>query len=795
MKKFGIGQPVRRTEDARFLTGAATYVADMTVDGEAHGVVLRSPHAHARIASMDTAAAAQGEGVLGIFTGADFARAGLGPIPCIASVKTADGAPIAVPPRPALAADRVRYAGEPVAFIIAETLDQAETAGDLVMVDYEPLPPACDLASALDPATPVIWPDNGSNEAFHFVAGNREAAEKALGAADHVVTLDLVNNRVAPVTMETRGVIAAHDSASGRFTVHGSLQGVHGQRTLLANAIFGIDPDLIRIIAPEVGGSFGSKNFVYPELVLAMWAARELGRPVKWIATRMESFISDIHARDHVTHAELGVSADGRMLALKMETIANMGAYLSPFGPHIPTNAQMTVVGGIYDIPAAVLDVRGAFTNTVPLDAYRGAGRPEANFVIERLVDLAAAAVDIDPVEMRRQNAITTFPHQTALGNTIDCGGFGPLIDKALKAGDRHGYAARQAASAARGKLRGFGLTSYLESTLGAPDEMASIRIENGRIEIATGTQSTGQGHETAFAQMVHDMTGIALEQIVYVQADTGRIASGYGHGGSRSLTIAGGALFGAVGTFKEKCREAAAHLLEAAPADIEIADGACVIAGTDRRIAIVDLAGALAASPLPGGDGDASLATLDTYTRGGVSFPNGCDVAEVEIDPDTGAVTLERFTVVDDFGRILNPLLVEGQVHGGLAQGIGQALMEQAAYDPASGQLVAGSLMDYTIPRADDLPALTVELDQHHPTALNPLGVKGCGEAGCTGSPAALVGAVCDALRDFGITHIDMPLTAQKVWRAIQGARAQRRAGDRDAILATSHIGAKPAR
>jgi len=775
MKKFGIGQPVRRIEDQRFLTGRGSFIANQTRDGEVRGVVLRCPHAHARVRAIDTTDAAGMPGVLAVFTGADYVAAGLGLIPCTAQIETTAGT-LDVPPRHALAVDVARHVGDPVAFVVAETLPEALAASEAVVIEFDALDAIVETGTALSKDAPRVWPEHGSNEAFRFIKGDAAKVEAALKNSDHGIALDLVNNRVIPAAMEPRGVIATYDAGSGTFDVMASVQGVHGMRALLARHIFAVPAEKIRLAAPDVGGGFGAKNFLYPEMILTMWAARELGRPVKWIGERMENFVSDIHARDHVTHGELGVSKDGRITALRIETVANMGAYLSPFGPHIPTNAQMTVTGGIYDVPALVLDVRGVFTNTVPIDAYRGAGRPEANYVIERLVTKAAGLLGLDPVEIRKRNAIARFPHTTQFGMEVDCGGLADLIDRACLAADRDGFAERRKRSQAHGKLRGLGIASYLESTLGVPSELGTIRLHNGGVEISTGTHSTGQGHETAFTQLVHEWTGIAPEHITYVQADTARVASGAGHGGSRSLTIAGGALMSATETFKDKCRQAAAHLLEAAPGDIEIAGGDCVIAGTDRRIAIIDLADGLAASTNLPDDLDPTLATDANYTRGGISFPNGCHVAEVEVDPETGAVRLARFTAVDDFGRIVNPLLVAGQVHGGLAQGIGQALLELTAYDPASGQLVTGSFNDYALPHADDLPALDVELVEDYPTTFNPLGVKGTGEAGCTGSPAAIIHAILDALEPVGVRHIDMPATPLRVWRAIRAAQAENR-------------------
>jgi len=768
MEKFGIGQPVRRKEDQRFITGTGCYIADQKFDGELRAVVVRSPYAAARITAIDVEDARAAPGVAAVLTGADIRAAGLGPIPCIAQINTTDGKGLSVPERMALAEERVRFVGDPVAFVVAETLAEASDAAELVMVDYEPDDSVSTLDAALADGAPLVWPERGSNVAFHFQRGDGEATDKALAGAEHVVTLDLVNNRIAPVPIETRGVVGLYDAGEDHYTLHTSGMGAHGQRGQLANAVFKIAPEKLHVVMPDVGGGFGAKNFVYPEMVLALHAAKVTGRPVKWLGDRAESFLSDAHARDHTTTGTLGLTKDGLIEALKIETRANMGGYLNTFGPHIPTNAMSSVVGGPYVIPAIAVDVTGVFTHTVPVDAYRGAGRPEANYVLERLIEIAARRLGLEPDEIRRRNLITSFPYDTAIGTTIDCGGFAENLSIALDSADKKGFESRRAQAAKTGRLRGLGVACYLESTLGMPNDGAKLSFVDGGLEIAVGTQSNGAGHETAFAQIVHEILGVPFERISFVQADTDRTPAGGGHGGSRSLSTGGMALFHAAETLREKARKAAAHLLEAAEADIEIANGRCTVAGTDKSVAILDLPQALEKAGAAPEGLEEGLDTLHMFQREGISYPNGVHAAEVEIDPETGVMRLERYTVADDFGRVVNPLLVTGQVQGGVAQGVGQAMMEMAAYD-SDGQLVSGTFMDYTLPRADDLPDVDVILNQNAPTGLNPLGIKGCGEAGCTGAPAAVVNAVCDALKGYGVEHIDMPLTPQRIWQVIR--------------------------
>jgi carbon-monoxide dehydrogenase large subunit len=749
-----IGSPRRRIEDARFLTGGATYLDDIAPDGVLHMAVVRSPHAHAAIESIEAA------GVPGVFTAADLARDGLGPIPCTAQVATL--APIIVPPRFALARDRVRHVGDPVAFVIAGTPAQARDAADSVSVRYAPLPAVCDAEAALNPEAPQLWNEAPGNLSYRFQRGDRNAVGQASANAAHVVTVTIVNNRLIVAPIETRGAIGLHDAAADSFHLILSGASVHGIRNVLADHVFRVPRARMRVSAPDVGGGFGIKNAVYPEHVMLLWAARKLGRPVKWVAERTEDFASAAQGRDNTTRASLALDADGRFLALQVETIANLGAYVAGFGPGTSTAAPASAMGGAYDIPAVFMDVHGALTNTVPIDAYRGAGKPEANYLIERLVEAASRRLGIDPFTLRRRNMIARFPHRAALGSTIDGGRFAANLGIAEQ--QAVGFAERRAASEARGLRRGLGVACFLETARGAPDEAAEIRFEpGGTVALIVGTQSNGQGHETSYPQIAADLLGLPVEAFRYVQADTALVATGNGHGGARSMHMGGGALAGAAEEVLARGRMVAAHLLQARPEDLSFAEGRFSTA--DGRS--VTLHEAARAAP----DLDTSLDSRAEQRDAPLTFPNGCHIAEVEVDPETGAVTLERYAAVDDYGRIINPLLIAGQVQGGLVQGIGQALLERTVYDRETGQLLSGSFMDYAIPRAADLPELGVAL-HGTPTGANPLGVKGSGQAGAIGAPATVMNAILDALAPLGVTHLDMPATAEHVWRAIVAAR-----------------------
>ena len=758
------GRSVRRREDLRFLTGQGRYVTDIAAPGALHGIALRSPHAHARILGLDAAAARAMPGIRLVLTHADLVAEGIGPLPCPAVVATVR--PIVVPPRPALAGDAVRHVGEVVAFVVADTAAEARDAAEAIAVEYEPLPAVVESRAALAPGAPQLWPEAPGNEAFRFERGDKPAVDAAFAAAAHVVELDLVNNRVHAAPIEPRAAVARWDGA--RFDLLLSGQGVHGIRRQLARDVFHLPEEDFRLHCPDVGGGFGLKNFLFPEHVCLLLAARRLGRPVAWTADHTEEFQGAVHARDLRGRARLALDAEGRFLALHADLAADMGAYCSSHGPACPTNSVSTAIGGVYAIPAIRLEVTGAFTNSLPVDAYRGAGKPEANYLTERLVEAAARQLGLDPVELRRRNLVTAFPHRSALGMLMDTGRFTDNLRELEALADRPGLAARRAESEARGRLRGQGIACFLETSRGAPHEWAAVRFAaDGMVELCLGTQSNGQGHETSFPQFAAAHLGLPEERFRLVQADTAAVPYGNGHGGARSLHVGGTALVMAMEAVLERARPIAAHLLQASPDALVYADGQFRVAGTERSVALTAVAAAARdPSSLPEGTPpglDAEAMNLSEL----VTFPSGAHCAEVEVDPETGQVTLLRYQAVDDYGRLINPLLTAGQVQGGLAQGIGQALLEEVAYEPGSGQLLSASFMDYCIPRAADLPPLEVAFGEL-PTASNPLGVKGSGQAGAIGAPQTVVAAVLDALAPLGVAHLDMPLTAEKVWRAI---------------------------
>ncbi|MCC7275811.1 MAG: xanthine dehydrogenase family protein molybdopterin-binding subunit, partial [Alphaproteobacteria bacterium] len=751
---------VRRIEDERFLTGRGRYVDDVPAGNDLHAHVVRSPHGHARIARIDAEAARGAPGVRGVFTEADLRADGVGPLPCTVQIPMVT--PLVIPPRHALARDRVRHVGDPVALVVATSRDAARDAAELVAVDYEPLPAVVDGRDALSGDAPEIWPEAPGNLAFRFQKGDRAATDAAFAAAARTVAIELVNNRVVPAPLEPRAAIGRYDRDTAGFDLLLTGQGVHGIRRQLAT-VFGIAAERIHVRAPDVGGGFGMKNFNYPEWVLVLWAARRLGQAVRWTAERGEDFLSSTQGRDNHTRARLALGPEGEFLGIAVETIASMGAYLSSAGPISSTVPASTAIGGGYAIPAAFLDVRGVFTNTVPIDAYRGAGKPESNYLTERLVDAAARETGIDPIAIRRRNLVSRFPYRTAMGLTIDGGRFAANLDDLRALGDLAGFAARRAASRQQGRLRGLGIAAFIETARGQPTEGAAVRFTaDDRVEIAVGTQSNGQGHETSFAQLAADQLGLPLDRFRYVQADTRKLAVGAGHGGARSLQMGGTALLQAAQGAVAKGRPIAARLLQADPAEIEFADGRYMVRGTGRAVDLLAVARAAADAA---GAPDGAAGAIDTEATNPsdlFTFPNGCHAAEVEIDPETGAVTLDRYTAVDDYGRLVNPMLTEGQIHGGLAQGIGQAMLERTVYDPDSAQLLTGSFMDYALPRATDLPALRVAMREDRPTASNPLGVKGSGQAGAIAAPQTVVNAVIDALAPLGIRHVDMPVTPE---------------------------------
>jgi carbon-monoxide dehydrogenase large subunit len=750
------GRSIRRVEDQRFLTGRGRYVDDIESPGCLWGHVLRSPHAHGFIERIDVAAAKALAGVRGVFVAADLE--GLGPMPCMAAVK-----PLIVPPRFALAQDRVRHVGDPVAFIVADSEEIARQAGELIEVDYSALPSVVDGRAALGPSAPALWDEAPGNLAFHIERGDGAVVADAIRDAAHVVEVDVMNNRVIVTPLEPRAGIARYDSATGSFDLELTGQGLHGIRRQLAEFVFRIEPERIRLHAPDVGGGFGMKNFLYPEWILLLWAARKLDRPVRWTADRAEEFVAGAQGRDIAATARLALDASGRILALDVAMVANMGAYLSGNGPGASAVAASTAQGGVYDVPVIHVDVRGAFTNTVPVDAYRGAGKPEANYIIERAIEAAARHLGRDPAGLRRQNLIASFPHRTAMGMAIDSGDFVANLDQALARAEVAAFEKRRAEAKVRGKLLGIGVGCFLETSRGAPNEGAEVRFDSdGTVTVAVGTESNGQGHETAFAQIAAERLGVPMEAIRYVQADTRAVKSGAGHGGARSMHMGGAAVVKAIDAALAQARSLAAHLLQATESELAFAGGGFAVRGSERRIELLSVARESGSA-----FGTHVMNMTDVFT-----FPSGCHVAEVEIDPETGAARLERYTVVDDYGRLINPLLTEGQVQGGVTQGIGQALVEHTVYDPDSGQLLSGSLMDYATPRADDLPYFDITLVER-PTAANPLGVKGSGQAGCIAAPQTIMAAILDALRPAGVAQLDMPATPERIWQALAKAAA----------------------
>jgi len=780
----GIGGSVRRREDSRFLQGRGKYTDDINIAGQAYAVFVRSPHAHARINGIDTATATAAEGVVAVFT-AEHTK-DIGGVPTGWQVHSKDGEPMAEPKHPVLAEGAARHVGDPVAMVIAATRRQARDAAELVAVDYDPQPAVVDMKAALAADSTKVHADLPGNLCYDWELGDKAAVDEAFAGAAHVTKLDLVNNRLIPNAVEPRCAIGDFDSVSGEHTLYTTSQNPHVIRLLMGAFVLSIPEHKLRVVAPDVGGGFGSKIFHYAEEALVTWAAAQVKKPVKWTAERSESFMSDAHGRDHVTHAELALDADGKFLALRCSTLANMGAYLSTFAPCIPTYLHGTLLAGQYATPAIYCEVKAVFTNTVPVDAYRGAGRPEATFILERIVDQAAAETGVDPAELRRRNLIRPeqFPYQTPVALQYDTGNYEATLDQALKAADYAGFESRRKQSAAAGKLRGVGLSCYIEACGIAPSnvvgslgaraglyEAATIRVNpTGSVVVLTGSHAHGQGHETTFAQVVSDMLGIDYDAVEIVHGDTAKVPFGMGTYGSRSIAVGGAAIAKAVDKIIAKGKKIAAHLLEAGEGDIVFENGAFKVAGTDREKSFGDIAlTAYVPHQYPLESLEPGLEETAFYDPANFTYPAGTYVCEVEVDPDTGRVTVASFHASDDFGNLINPMIVEGQVHGGLAQGIGQALLENCVYD-ADGQLLSGSYMDYCMPRADDLPSFQVDTTVTACTH-NPLGVKGCGEAGAIGAPPALINAVVNALNGGGhpIAHLDMPATPQKVWAAMQ--------------------------
>ena len=771
-----IGQPLRRREDARFLTGDGQYTDDVVLPGQTYGFFLRSPYAHARIKSINLDKAKAAPGVVKIFTGADLAEAKVGGLPCGWLITSKDGTPMKEPPHPVLAQGKVRHVGDQVALVVADAYLQARDAAELIEVDYDELTPVIDIAAA-ETIGSAVHDEVPNNVCYDWGHGNKDAVDAAFAKAAHVTKLSYANNRLIPNAMEPRAANAHYTRHDESYTLYVANQNPHVERLLMCAFVLGLPESKVRVIAPDVGGGFGSKIFLYAEETALIWASKRVGRPIKWTAERSESFLTDAHGRDHSTTAELALDAVGNFLALRVHTIANMGAYLSTFASSVPTILYATLLAGQYKTPAIYAEVKAVFTNTTPVDAYRGAGRPEATYLVERIVETAAREMKMDPAQLRRQNFITEFPYATPVGLTYDTGNYAAHLDKAIKIADVAGFPARKAASAAKGKLRGLGYSCYIEACGLAPSNIAGalgaraglfeageVRVHpTGTVTVFTGSHSHGQGHETTFAQVVAAKLGIAVEAVEIVHGDTGRVPFGMGTYGSRSLSVGGTAIVKAVDKIIAKGKKIAAHLLEAADTDIDFDNGEFKVKGTDKRLPFGAVAlTAYVPHNYPLDKLEPGLNENAFYDPTNFTYPAGSYVCEVEVDPDTGKTTVASFVAVDDFGNIVNPMIVSGQVHGGIAQGLGQAMMEGCVYDTASGQLLTGTYMDYTMPRADDMPNFTVD-HTVTPCTHNPLGVKGCGEAGAIGSPPAFINALTDAL---GVKDIAMPATAEKVWR-----------------------------
>ncbi len=785
MTDTGIGASVKRVEDFRFLTGRGRYTDDFIEANQSYAWILRSPHAHARIKSIDTKAAMAAPGVIAVYTGEDMKADGVGGLPCGWQVNNKDGSPMLEPPHPPLAQGKVRCVGDQVAVVIAETRDQARDAAEKIDVDYEVLPAVVDLATATENKT-LVHDDVPNNLCYDWHIGDKGETDAAFAKAAHVTAIDIVNNRLIPNAQEPRAAIGNYDDATREYTLYTTSQNPHVIRLLMGAFVLNIPEHRLRVYAPDVGGGFGSKIYHYAEEAIVTWAAGKLHRPIKWTAERSEAFMSDCHGRDHVTHAELALDKDGKFLGLRVATKANMGAYLSTFATCVPTYLYATLLAGVYTTPQIYCEVKAIFTNTVPVDAYRGAGRPEATYLIERLVDRAARETGISQLDIRRRNFIPNdaFPYQTPVALQYDSGDYGATLDQAFTAAQVAGFDARKAEAAKRGKRRGIGYSTYLEACGIAPSavvgslgaraglfESAEVRVHpTGSVTVFTGSHSHGQGHETTFAQLVSSSLGIPMDHVHIVHGDTAKIAYGMGTYGSRSLAVGGEAIIKALEKVTNKAKKIAAHKLEASVDDIEFKDGIFRVAGTDRELPFAAIAlEAYVPHNFPHDELEPGLDETAFYDPANFTFPGGCHICEVEIDPETGKVEVIAFTAVDDVGRVINPMIVEGQVHGGVAQGIGQALLEGCVYDE-NGQLITGSCMDYTMPRADDVPSFSVG---NHATLCthNTLGVKGCGEVGAIGSPPAVINAIVDALWDLGVRDIAMPATPQKVWQAIHNA------------------------
>jgi carbon-monoxide dehydrogenase large subunit len=779
-----IGESLRRKEDYRFLTGGGNYTDDITMDAQSHAIFVRSPHAHANIKSIDISAAEKMPGVVKIFIGKDL-EGKMGGLPCGWLINNPDGSPMKEPPHPVLALGKARHVGDQVAMVIADSVEQAKNAAEAVVVDYEVLPAIVDVRDAAKGAQ--LHDTAPNNHCFKWTLGDKGQVDAAFAAAAHVTKLDLINNRLVPNAMEPRVAIGNYSRATEEYVLYVSNQNPHLERLLMTAFVLGLPEHKVRVIAPDVGGGFGSKIYLYAEDVALTWAAKQVNRSIKWNCERSESFLTDAHGRDHVSHAEMAMDKDGKFLAMRVHTDANLGAYLSTFSTAVPTILYATLLAGQYTCPQIYVEVDTWFTNTAPVDAYRGAGRPEATYLVERLVSRCGWELGLAQDEIRKRNFINSWPYQTPVALQYDIGDYRACMDKAQTLGDTAGYAARKAASASKGLLRGIGYSSYIEACGIAPSNIAGalgaraglfecgeIRVHpTGSVTVFTGSHSHGQGHETTFAQVVAARLGIAVDAVDVVHGDTGRVPFGMGTYGSRSISVGGAAIMKALDKIETKAKKIAAHLMESSDADVEFANGEFTIKGTDKKVSFGQVAlTAYVPHNYPLDKLEPGLNETAFYDPTNFTFPAGTYICEVEVDPATGVTRVDKFTAVDDFGTIINPMIVEGQVHGGLVQGIGQALMENCVYDRETGQLLTGSFMDYTMPRADDFPEFKIG-NVCTPCTHNPLGTKGCGEAGAIGSPPAVINAVLDALHGLGVKDFDMPATPHRVWEAIQAAKA----------------------
>lgn len=775
-----IGQSVPRREDARFLTGRGQYTDDITLPRQTYGIFVRSPYAHAKLTRVDATAAQAAPGVLGVYTGEHFKD--VGGLPCGWLINSTDTTPMKEPKHPILALDKVRYVGDRVALVVAETLQQAKEAAALVEVDYEELPAVVDVAKAAQVAAAggVLHAESPDNQCYLWAIGDQAGTDAAMASAPHISKLTFRNNRLVPNAIEPRAANASYNPSDDNYTLYVANQNPHVERLLMCAFVLGIPEHKMRVVAPDVGGGFGSKIFLYGEETALVWASKQLGRPIKWTADRSEAFLSDAHGRDHLTTVELATDPQGKFLALRVKTQANLGAYLSTFSSAVPTILYATLLAGQYATPKIHCEVQAMFTNTAPVDAYRGAGRPEATYVVERIVETAAHDLGIDPAEIRRRNFVREFPYATPVGLTYDTGDYEATMARAIELADVAGFAARKAESEAKGLKRGIGYSAYIEACGIAPSSVAGalgaraglfeageVRVHpTGKVTIFTGSHSHGQGHETTFAQVVADKLGIPLDDVSIEHGDTGKVLFGMGTYGSRSLAVGGTAIVKAIDKVVAKGKKIAAHLMEAADTDVEFEDGVFKVAGTDKSVPFAQVAlTAYVPHNFPHDKLEPGLNENAFYDPSNFTYPAGTYICEVEVDPKTGVTRVDRFTACDDFGNVINPMIVEGQVHGGLAQGIGQALLEHGVYDDDSGQLLSGSYMDYAMPRADNFPHFQVETVQGTPCTHNPLGVKGCGEAGAIGSPPAIINAICNAV---GVRDMPMPATSFTVWKAM---------------------------